>query len=487
MEVAQREGAEYADIRIGVQQFFSPPSIDVALGYGVRARIGGTWGFQHGTLLTMDAVASAARGAVRAARMSATVNAKLGGEHQRELAPAPVVTGTWRSPVEIDPLAIPINDYSRILSSLRDQIARFGWVETNFLLSWLIETRIFASTSGSLVTQEFTRGGVEGFQMNASLPDGDDNVQYMVPGAWQRSAGFEAALDPEISRHMLEAVETAIRWRELPTRQFLDVGRYPVVLDGGAMASLVAQTANLALDTDRVAGFEADASGQSFLAPVTDIVRATTPAFAPLLTVASTRAVSSPTAVQWDDDGVVPDTYTVIDRGHVVDYHTTRETAPLLADWYARRGMPLRSHGGAVAPTPASIPLACSGDLHVVPATTRTSIDDLLRDMTHGFLILGGTGTAASSPNLTGGYLEPNTVIEVQRGKPTARLGRLWMAFWTKSMLRTGLVALGDASTLGNARAMIHKGLPWETFTHPVSAPAAYCKDIDVSRIDVSG
>jgi hypothetical protein len=78
-------------------------------------------------------------------------------------------------------------------------------------------------------------------------------------------------------------------------------------------------------------------------------------------------------------------------------------------------------------------------------------------------------------------------MIEIQRGTPVARIAGGWLAFSTKSVLSTGLLALGDASTVGNANVLTQKGLPWQAFTHPISAPAAYCKEIDVAHINVNG
>lgn len=483
MQAAQQAGADYADIRIGVQRSFGLGRAQIGVGYGVRARVAGSWCFQHGNILTSDAIASAARTAVTGARASAKLNVLLGNTAVTELAPAPVVTGEWRSPVEIDPFSVPIDEYRLLTNTFAEPVKSLGFVNSSGTLSWMVETRVFASTAGSLVTQELTRGGA-GIFVNARLPENEsDDVTLRVPGLELRSAGFETAVrSDDFPSRIRATAEEAIRWRALPLRSFQDVGRHAVVCDGAAFAKLIGQTVIMALDGDRIGGLEADASGPSFLTPVSDIVGAATPLFSPLLTIGSHRAVPSPTAVRWDDEGVAPEPVSLIEKGRVVDYHTTRETAPLLADWYRQRGRQLRSHGTAVAPTPASLPMGGGGDVSIAPSTERATIEDLTRGMARGFLVLGGSVDA--SPGLTRALLQPDIVIEIQRGQPVARVPNLWFSFETNAVANRSLSALGDARTLGTATAITAKGMPWESMVHPVRAPAALLKDIAVIRTD---
>jgi TldD protein len=479
MDAAKVAGADFADIRIGVQRSIAVGSAELTSGYGIRARVQGTWGFQHGSVLTSDAVVAAARSATAGAARYAATNVRLGRRAAVELAPAPVVTGEWRGPVEIDPFTVPLDDYSRVTGSITETTARLWFNSIVYApeLRWQAETRVFASTEGSLVTQHFMRGGGGG-NGYATLPDNpNDRVWLNLPGLEDRSAGFEAALRPDLTDYLLSGMEEIVRLRELPSRAFMDVGRFPIVFDGAAFAKLVGMTASSALDGDRVSGIEADASGTSFLVPPDEILTAAKPQFSPLLTMATNRALPSVTAVQWDDEGVAPEPYTAIKAGHVVDYHTTRESASLLAAWYQQQGRPLRSHGGAVAPTPANLPMATGGHIHVAPAASRASAADLYREMEHGFVIRGGDGD--TEPGLTTGTLRGALVLEVVRGKPVARTA-IDLNFATKALLGVKLVALGDSTTVGTTYVSTSKGIPWVGMNQPATAPAALCKDVDV-------
>jgi len=186
-------------------------------------------------------------------------------------------------------------------------------------------------------------------------------------------------------------------------------------------------------------------------------------------------------AVQWDDDGVVPDAYAVIAQGRVVDFHTTRETAPMLTAWAERHGRPLRSHGTAVAETPASVPRGTGGHLTVTPVASAVRLEDVMREMSRGLLVLNGDVSATAG--LTAGTVigSPDGVIlDVQRGVPVARVGAQ-LQFITKTILGKNLRALGDASTLGMAPVSTAKGVPWQQSTQWVSAPAAFCSDVDLT------
>jgi len=128
--------------------------------------------------------------------------------------------------------------------------------------------------------------------------------------------------------------------------------------------------------------------------------------------------------------------------------------------------------------------MAFGGDVQVHPGAEKASADELMREIGHGFYVMGGSVQA--SPGLTGGFLQPALIVEVQRGKPLRRLRSLWLGFTTKGVANKALVALGDTRTLRTTTASAQKGMPWQRLEYPVTAPAALCKDIDVVRTNIS-
>lgn len=476
MDAARGADAEFADIRIGVQRFVAIsgdiPIVALTVGYGVRARLAGAWGFQYGSILNADAISSAARSAVRGAQRYAATNRVLGHTPMPPLAPVPVVTGEWRSPVVIDPFTVPLDDYYRVIASLRDVStgARHSHAIQASGMVWEAETRVFASTEGSMVTQHLMRGTVD-MTAKAWLPENTyDQVAVDIPhNLGVESGGFEIALRPERMAALRAGMDEAIRLRELPRRSFSDVGRFPVVLGGASWGSVIGTTIGRAVDGDRATGDEADASGGTFLVPPDAVLHADPPLCSPLLSVRVDRTLPSPMAVQWDDDGVVPEPYPIVDGGRIMDYITTRDTAATLSG--------LRPRGGAVAPTPTSIPVGSGGHLHVSPASTSVSLSDLMRDISHGFLLRDAQADTESGVTL--GTISGGLVLEIRRGKPVARTNVL-LQFATKAILRNKLVALGDTHSLRTAIVATPKGIPWESIKQIVTAPAVLCKDMDV-------
>ena len=118
--------------------------------------------------------------------------------------------------------------------------------------------------------------------------------------------------------------------------------RYDVVVDARVMAQLVGRTIGVAAELDRVLGFEANAGGTSYLAPPAEML-GTFQLGPELLNVRANRSRPEGLAtIRWDDEGVEPEEYDVIRDGVLVDYHTTRDLAGELRDWYAARGRPAR-------------------------------------------------------------------------------------------------------------------------------------------------
>jgi hypothetical protein len=218
MDAAKQAGADFADIRIGVQRTCTGGSAQLSLGYGIRARVNGTWSFEHGTVLTTDAVATLARSAVVGARTASSINAQLGRRVVEPFAAVPVVTGEWHSPVEIDPFTVPIDDFVRVIGNFNEPAKRYGFSQAYGGLSWIAETRVFASTEGSLVTQSTMRGGPQ-LAVRTWRPTVED-VQFDVLRPDGESVGFEVMLKTNYYDRVIEKLEEAIRWCELPFKPF---------------------------------------------------------------------------------------------------------------------------------------------------------------------------------------------------------------------------------------------------------------------------
>jgi TldD protein len=474
IEAARGAGAVFADVRVAERQFLrvgqhinnelAPDvTIDVRFSYGVRVFVDGIWAFGHGTIPSSDALAAAAKNAVATARGTARV-----ARPQLEFAGTPVVTGVWTSPSRIDPFTVPLEEQVALLWAWKQATMRPRGGMFSGQFEWTQETRVFASSEGSRTTQTIRRSWPR-----AATRVGP--VELKVPAINAVTAGYEFVLGPDLQDRMKTNAEEAARLARLPVRS-LDVGRYPVVFSGLAMAKILGSMLGPALELDRVLGEEADASGTSFLAPVDAVLGA--PLFPPFLQVTAARAVPTFTAMQWDDEGVSPQEYPVIADGCVVDYHSCRRTAPALRSWYQRRGIPVQSRGCAIA-LEADSPVHVRTPHQIVRAAAQSAtIEDLCKDVRRGILVLEdpwvSTDQQLASGNVNGGVM-----LEIDRGQIVGRIARNGLEFSARALWKA-LAGLGDVTTVRTCDMLLHKGQPWIHAPQTSTAPAGIFSGVNV-------
>jgi len=472
VDTAQQAGAAYADVRVAERNFLwlLAPMNNVLLQteftFGVRALVDGVWGFAYGRAPDGDNIAQYARDAVAGARLAATLGTTA---PTRDWTPPPTVTGAWTMPIEIDPFTVPIQQQSELMDAVDATVRRVPGASGNFTTDWVRETRVCASTTGTLITQQLYR--THPFTQ-AMATYGGNSMLLRVPEFHAQSAGYELCTTPGLLDQFKAGAEEAMRFARLPMRP-LDVGRYPVVLDGTVMGNVLVTLLGQSLELDRVLGMDADAAGTSRLTP--DLLGTTV--VSPLLTVTAHRNMPSVTAVHWDDEGTVPQPHTVLRDGVLVDYHTSAETLPALKSWYQTQHRPLQSNGCAVA-SEAKTPVAIyPPHLVMTPGTSRASLEDLYKDMTKGLVVR--TGWVTTDQQLASGAIRGFTEIyEVSQGKIVRRVKDIQLQFNTLPFLK-GLTVLGDATTMQEEDVSTSKGLPWVGVTSGATAPAALLKEVN--------
>ena len=120
----------------------------------------GSWGFAATRELTQASVQAAARDAARTARAAAPFQ-----KRPVVLAPAAPVVGTWQTPVERDPLEVPLEEKVSLLLAANEAALTVKGVRfVNSSLSLLREEKTLATTDGTLTAQTFYRvvAGVHG-------------------------------------------------------------------------------------------------------------------------------------------------------------------------------------------------------------------------------------------------------------------------------------------------------------------------------------
>ena len=157
LDAARGAGATYADIRFTrnrTQSLFTREQrvqglVDnETMGFGIRTLVNGAWGFAASREISRDEIARVARqSALQARANSLTV--------VRPVVLAPVTAtpdGTWRTPIEIDPFTVPVEDKVGLLLAANEaalKIAGAKFVTSNMF--FLKDEKTYANSEGALV------------------------------------------------------------------------------------------------------------------------------------------------------------------------------------------------------------------------------------------------------------------------------------------------------------------------------------------------
>lgn len=487
LESARSAGARYADVRLThtCTRRFWPSFVhdEEALTVGVRALVDGYWGFASGPVWSPDEMARLGREAVHHAKVSA-----VGKPRTVELAPVPVVErGHWTMPVELDPFALSpfeIEDFLRGIDIYTGRITNGGvrvGVQVN-QATGVVQEKAFASTDGSYYTQRtYHTGGA--FAAAVRLMDRGIESSFSLDCLSYAGLGWELYAADRVPQVRDQPLRDVIRQRVEETRELMlmpvkpvEVGRYDTVFDAGSMVQLLDQTLGRATELDRALGYEANAGGTSYLNDPLGML-GTYEAGAPLLTVTGNRSDPGAVAsVQWDDEGVRPDDFPLVKDGILTDFQTTRESAGWLADYYARSGRPLRSHGCANAPAAVDAPLQHTPNLVLAPGRETLDFDALVAGMGEGIAVKR-VGLDMDYQNSSG--LGTGEVFEVKRGKRVARIASAGFLFRATELWK-GLLTLGGPASVRRYGVSVPKGEPAQRCLHSVSAPPAVVKQLTV-------
>ena len=484
VEAAMADGAQYADARLTrtvqhryhcIGAYFDQDIELVAV--GVRVLVNGYWGFAASPFRTPTEVTQLATNAVAQAKS----NAK-GPPRAVDLGHIPVVTGTWATPVRIDPFKIPIEekrDYITYWKSLAAQhYVPFYQDGFGSGMDFVRQERVLATSEGSLVTQTCyeSAGNITcGLGGNGVGGFGSPTTEE-VQGIGRAAKGWELFLDAKLPEQFVKMKEDLLHPPRRIAAKAALVGRYTIVCDGVTMASLVEQTMGLATQLDRALGYEANASGTSFLDDPLGMI-GTTQVASPLVTITANRSAPAQLAtVKWDDEGLVPPDVTLIKDGLLVDFQTTREQAAWLAPYYTKHGKPVRSNGCAAAEDGLNITMQMMPNLAMTPGASALALTDLVADVVDGVLIEGGS--AQCDWQSRGGLLQ-GSMREIKNGRLGASLTHGAILFDTEDLWKK-VVAVGGAATQGGIDKTQYtlfgreeKGQPPQATSHSVRAVAA--------------
>lgn len=475
VEAARAAGATYADVRLthtrarNIAPFMGRGSIEDRedMCVGVRALRNGYWGFASSAVWSADEMARLGTEAVHQSNSNA-----LGKAREFDLAAIPAVAaGHWATPVSRDAFMTDVDEIVDLLYSLDLFVERSNSKRSDDELrvsadenhaNFEKQDKAFASSEGSYCTQELHRS--EGL---FAVVHSKSHYKLVLDSLTPASLGWELYTGQPLREAILRLIDELLEDLSLPVKP-IEVGRYDTVFDAFSTAQLLDKTLARATELDRALGFEANASGTSFIDDPLAMVGSLQIA-SPLVTISAERtAPGSAATVAWDDDGVCPGAFTLVDKGRLVDFQTTRESAASLGDYYRKHGQDVRSHGCAQAPSGVEAPLTRAPNLSLAPGANTLDFDSLVGQLTKGIAVKS-LYPEMDYQNLNG--VGSGRIYEVRNGKRVARVAGA--ALFRAPELWKACAAVGSPKSARRYGMTTSKGQPPQNAHHSVSASPA--------------
>ena len=402
VDAALHAGADYADARAVLRRSqrvatkngnVDSVSDSETAGIGVRVLVGGCWGFACDPRLSDEGAAEAARRAADFARASAART-----ETRVSLGPAEPAAGEYRTTVERDPVAVPLEEKIELCLRAEAGLRAESVKVASAVVRAQREERALVTSEGVDVLQEVVEcgGGIdalavdEGVVQIRSYPSahGGSSAQ----GGWEYVEGLDL---PGNAPRVAEEAAALLRADPCPALETT------LVIDHEQMALQVHESVGHPTELDRVQGTEASYAGTSFLHP-DDVGR---------LRYGSERmnVSADPTTpgglgtFDWDDEGIPAVRTPVVEAGTLTSFLESRETG---------RGGSMRADGWS------RMPLVRMTNLHLEPGSG--SLDDLLAEVDDGIYLATNKSWSIDDKRLN---FQFGTQIawEIKRG----RLGRM--------------------------------------------------------------
>jgi TldD protein len=380
VEAAIAAGADYADGRVVAEESESltvrnqeMEGIDrsTSQGIGIRVLVNGYWGFAATARTEPEEIERTARLAVEIA----TAAARLPMEPVR-LAEVEPSTGAWRSPMQVDPFAVSLEEKVALLMEATrrmQQVRGLSFAEGGIDLH---RTRTYLATSEGTATEQTSVHSGAGIEATAV---GDGELQrrsypnsfrgHIAAAGWEHIA--KLGLIEEAERTATEAVEI-LSATECPSEVTT------LVLDSGQVELQIHESIGHPVELDRVLGMEEAYAGSSFVRPED---RGRLRYASPLVSITADATLPGGLgSFGWDDEGVPAQRVPIIVDGVFENFISSRETASVL-------GLP--SSGAMRADGWANFPLIRMTNISIEPR--EGTLADIIGDTEDGIYMATNT------------------------------------------------------------------------------------------------
>jgi len=481
INAAKMAGASYADCRIArfrqnfvvtrEQQIINVVDTDT-LGCGVRALVDGCWGFAATRTLTRDGVTTAAKEAVGIARAN-----RVARDRAVSLAPTQSFpNATWKSAFTTDPFEVPLEQKVDLLLKSNAEALKVPGVKfVNSILFFTKQERQFASTEGSVIDQTLVRSWPL-FTATAVAPDFSDFQNRQAAEVAPMGRGYEYVVAADLpGRARKWGEEAAEKLKAKP----VEVGKYDLVLAPSNLWLTIHESIGHPTELDRAMGYEANYAGTSFIAPPEEKLGKLQYG-KPLMNIQGDRSQAGAlSTIGWDDDGVQPDDFLIVKEGVFNDYQTTREQAPWLADWYAKQGKAVRSHGCSYADNWGSVAFQRMPNVSLLPGNDNKSWDDLVAGVDRGIAIVGD-GSFSIDQQRYNAQFGGQVYYEIRGGKVAGMLKDVAYQIRTPDFWNSMDAIGGKASYELGGSFFDGKGQPSQSNAVSHGAPPARFRQVNV-------
>jgi TldD protein len=274
LDAARTAGARYADVRIvnmrdqlveTRERRVTAVHGNDTFGVGVRALMGGAWGFAATGRVTREDCQRVASQAVAEAQAAS-------GSVLRPVQLAAVDAypdGVWRSPIRKDPFRVPLDEQiDLLLSANAAALAVRGARFVRSSIRVLRQQTTFASTEGSIIEQTVYRTVPE-MTVTAVTPDSSTVQSRSSAEVPPMGLGYEHIEQASLAERARQWAEEAV---EKLSAAPVTPGRYDLILDPSNLALTIHETIGQPTELDRALGYEADSGGESCLAPPDEII-----------------------------------------------------------------------------------------------------------------------------------------------------------------------------------------------------------------------
>jgi TldD protein len=330
LDLAMQRGATYADVRVAERQTAvlsvkdsQPDRVTRTedAGFGIRVLAEGAWGFAASSDFRAEAAAATVDRALAIARASAQVQAE-----PLRLPARPGEEGVYRTPLEQDPFAVPVETKLGLLVSCSEAMQRRAAVRVaQAHMNLFREKKWFVCSEGSRQEQVIVEsgGGV------AATAVGQDGVFQRRSFGNHGQAGYEFIAELDLLAHAERCADEAEALLAAPP---CPSGTRSVILGSDMLALQIHESCGHPIELDRVLGTEASFAGTSFLTvEELGVLHYGSPLVYITADATLPRGLGT---FGWDDEGSPAERFPIIERGRFVNYLTSRETAWWLANNY---------------------------------------------------------------------------------------------------------------------------------------------------------